>query len=290
MSWIEISFCVEAAQAEPMEQQLWDLGAWSVTYLDAEHTRGSDILEPKPGAIAIWAQTKLVGLFEATAPIDKILPQLTVSTPIHVQKLEDKIWEREWMQYFKPLCFGQALWICPSGYPLPDPQGIAVHLDPGLAFGTGTHPTTALCLDWLALHLLPQSRVLDYGCGSGILGISAKKLGAAQVIAVDYDPQAIRATLDNAGQNGLSADDLQAYLPEHCPPLAVDLILANILAGPLVELAPLLSTALLPEGTLVLSGLLETQIQAVQHAYPEISFDTPVLQEGWARLVGKKSL
>ena len=185
--------------------------------------------------------------------------------------------------------FANKLWICPSWCALPDPNAPYVLLDPGLAFGTGTHPTTALCLEWLANHLAPDQTVLDYGCGSGILGIAAKRLGARYVVCVDYDPQAIAATVDNAGQNSLFSDDLHACLPEKCPSIKAHIVIANILAKPLVNLAETLVSHLAENGTLVLSGLLSSQIDLVTQAYAEwIDFEPACLQDDWVRLVGHR--
>ena len=285
MAWVQISAYVPGNESESLCQLLTTLGAVSVTLYDAKNQE--DILEPKPGENPLWKETRVVGLFDAETNIHRITAILKSKTSVlHAEPLEDKDWVREWMQYFKPLCFGERLWICPSWCEPPDPNALSVLLDPGLAFGTGTHPTTALCLEWLATHIQPGMTVVDYGCGSGILGIVAKRLGAKSVIAVDYDPQALAATLTNAVQNGFTEADIICCLPEQCPNIQADLVIANILAGPLTSLAPRLLELLAPTGTIMLSGLLSSQIESVQAAYPNIQFESPTQQEDWVRLVG----
>lgn len=289
MAWVQISAYVPGVQSEPMGQLLTKLGAVSVTLYDAEGKE--DILEPKPGENPLWKETRVVGLFDAEKNINRILSTLKPkASALQAEPLEDKDWIREWMQYFKPLCFGERLWICPSWCEPPEPTMPYVLLDPGLAFGTGTHPTTALCLEWLAQNLTPGATVVDYGCGSGILGIVAKRLGAQSVIAVDYDPQALVATLSNAAQNGFTAEDIHTCLPENCPPAQADLVIANILAGPLTSLAPTLLNLLAPGGTIMLSGLLLSQVDAVQAAYPNILFESFTQQEDWVRLIGRDNI
>lgn len=287
MAWVQISADILGKHSKAFSQQLTDLGAVSVTLYDAAGEE--DILEPKPGENPLWKKTKVVGLFDATSDIDHILTILNKTKhliKLQADPLEDKDWVREWMQYFKPLCFGGRLWICPSWCTLPDPNALSVFLDPGLAFGTGTHPTTALCLEWIARHLTPGMTVVDYGCGSGILSIVAKRLGAKSVIAIDYDPQALLATRTNARHNGFDGDDIVCCLPDECPTIQVDLVIANILASPLISLAPVLQSLLTPGSTILLSGLVVSQIKAVQAAYPSVHFEPFTQQEGWVRLVG----
>lgn len=203
-----------------------------------------------------------------------------------VEILEDKDWEREWMENFHPMQFGQRLWICPSWRDVPDPEAVNVMLDPGLAFGTGTHPTTALCLTWLDGQELGGQTVIDYGCGSGILGIAALKLGAGRVIGVDIDPQAIEASRENAARNGVE-NGVELYLPADRPQLQADVLVANILAGPLRELASDIASLVKPGGRLALSGILATQAEEVRAAYlPWFEMDAPVEQEEWVRLSG----
>lgn len=193
------------------------------------------------------------------------------------------------MDHYHAMSFGKRLWICPSWQTPPDPKAVNLMLDPGLAFGTGTHQTTALCLQWLDGADLTGKTVLDYGCGSGVLGVAALLLGAKSVLAVDNDPQALAATRDNAGRNGC-ADRLRVRLPDLRVAIEpVDVVLANILAGPLIQLAPLLSASLKPGAYLVLAGLLEEQAKAVMAAYePVVTFLPSVSHEGWWRLVGQR--
>ena len=185
-----------------------------------------------------WAQTTIIGLFDASHDMQQVIehlqekPELKDSFNYKIEQLEDKDWEREWMENFHPIKFGERLWICPSWRDVPDPKAVNVMLDPGLAFGTGTHSTTALCLKWLESLDLTDKTVVDFGCGSGILGIAAIKLGANRVIGIDIDPQALEASLDNAQRNGVR-DQLEVYLPENQPEFKADVVVANILRAPL---------------------------------------------------------
>ena len=188
------------------------------------------------------------------------------------------------MENFKPICFGEKLWIVPSWHEPPQPNTVNILLDPGLAFGTGTHPTTALCLQWLDKADLTGKTVIDYGCGSGILAIAAALLGANKVIGVDTDPQALEATQANAQRNGVI---IETYLPQHCPTVECDLLLANILAGPLMELMPRFVELTRPDTQLVLSGILDVQADTVsQHYQTEFKMDNAVVLEEWVRLSG----
>ena len=206
-----------------------------------------------------------------------------------VEQLEDKDWEREWMENFHPMKFGERLWICPSWREIPEPDAVNVMLDPGLAFGTGTHPTTALCLEWLEGLDLSGKTVIDFGCGSGILAIAAIKLGAEKVIGIDIDPQALQASRDNAERNGV-ADQLEVFLPQNQPEgLIADVVVANILAGPLRELAPIIKGLVKPNGDLAMSGVLDTQAEDVANHYrDELHIDPIVEQSEWCRISGRK--
>ena len=275
MTFYEIEFPLAALNTETVETALTEIGASSITFVD----RGDEpVLEPLPGEIRLWSDTLVRALFQesagGTAPdlarnLDRLAtllgPQITQTA--RIKRVADRDWERVWLTDWKSMRFGRRLWVCPTAAEDPaDPQAIVVRLDPGLAFGTGTHPTTALCLQILESLPLSGRTVIDYGCGSGILGIAALKLGAAHVTAVDIDPQALLATRSNAVINGVSdridvrgvADD--SLRPAYC-------VVANILAGPLIELAPKLSAACEPGGCLLLSGLLKTQAYAVKAAY-----------------------
>jgi len=205
-----------------------------------------------------------------------------------LEPLEDKDWEREWMDNFHPMQFGERLWICPSWRDVPDPNAVNVMLDPGLAFGTGTHPTTALCLRWLDGIEMTDKTVVDFGCGSGILALAALKLGAKRVIGIDIDPQALQATKENARRNGVE-DRLDVYLPEDQPELEADVVMANILSGPLLELQSVITNYCKPGGLLVLSGILAEQVTRIEEAYAnDITLEPSAIDGEWARVSGKK--
>lgn len=281
------------AQAELLEAALASAGALAVTLSDA----GDDPqLEPPPGATPLWQAVRVTALLaddpDSRALADSIIESLGPMSliPPTLETLADRPWERAWLDDFKPTRFGRRLWVCPQGQPAPDAGAVVVDLDPGLAFGTGSHPTTALCLEWLDSASLAGRSLLDYGCGSGILAIAALKLGAERVLALDHDPQAVEATRENAERNGV-AERLTAGLPGELgrtgprPPFGI--IVANILSGPLVELAPRLLAALSPGGDLVLSGILSGQQAPILEAYREqVSFETPRVQEDWLLIHG----
>ena len=278
MPWSEISVSVTREQAPLAELVLEQQGALAVTLEDAHENAHKNygehaVLEPGPGATPLWPSVHVRGLFEAGAARDRITRALQlvpgVSRPglIRWREVGDQVWERAWMDCFQPMKFGDHLWIVPTGMEIPfDENNIEIRLDPGLAFGTGTHPTTALCLEWLDGQDVTGKRVVDYGCGSGILGIAAALKGAERVICVDNDPQALEATSDNAARNGVT-DLVQCLAPEAYSENSADFVLANILAGPLMELAPVLLGSAKPGGTIVLSGILEEQAGMVADAY-----------------------
>ncbi len=289
MSWLQLHLTVNREAAPEAEALLESLGALSVTLTDAED---EPMLEPAPGATPIWSRTRVTGLFPGDhgeealrRRVEAVLPE---KAGIALEPLEEQPWERAWMEHFRPQRFGHRLWICPTGMQVPEADAAVVDLDPGLAFGTGTHPTTALCLQWLDGASLTGKRILDYGCGSGILGIAALKLGAAEVVAVDHDPQALAATRENARRNGV-ADRIHAVPPEQAPARQADIVLANILANVLAELAPTLLSRLVRGGQLVLSGILEEQAESVSAAYgPGIDFAPAARLDGWVRLEGTR--
>ena len=295
MSWLQLTLSVEQEQAPLLEAALENAGALAVTLGDAGD---APLLEPPPGATPLWQAVRLIALFEDDAEgaaqvraLAESLAPLSLTPPL-IEPIADRAWERVWLDEFRPTRFGRRLWVCPQGQPAGDPEAVVVDLDPGLAFGTGHHPTTALCLEWLDGADLHGQTVLDYGCGSGILAIAALKLGAAAAIAVDHDPQAIQATGENAAANGV-ADRLTLCLPDelsaYADRLPVACVCANILAGPLVELAPQLLAALAPGGSLVLSGILEDQVEAVSAAYTrEVELAPVRLREGWALVSGTR--
>ena len=291
MAWIQLKVDVAEQDAQSVGDLMSGNGAQAVTFTDA---KDNPIFEPPPGELLLWPTTTVMGLFDADFDMQAVLKRMSQAKvlgpdfPHKLDQLEDKDWEREWMDNFKPMRFGNKLWICPSWCDIPDPEAVNILLDPGLAFGTGTHPTTSLCLQWLDGQDLTGKTVLDFGCGSGILGIAAIKLGAARVIGVDIDKQALEATAENARRNDCEAD-FELYLPEQQPDAPVDLVLANILAGPLRELRSLIASQCKPGASLVLSGILETQAAELNTLYQEDFFmEEPAFQDEWSRLVGVK--
>lgn len=291
MAWVQIRLNSTDQKAEQISDYLEEIGAVSVTFMDSQDT---PIFEPLPGETRLWGNTDVVALFDAETDMQQILRLLQQSQFVDadfsykIEQIEDKDWEREWMDNFHPMQFGKRLWICPSWREIPDPNAVNVMLDPGLAFGTGTHPTTALCLEWLESLDLQGKTVIDFGCGSGILAIAALKLGAASAIGIDIDPQAILASRNNAQQNGVD-DRLQLFLAEQQPEnLQSDVVVANILAGPLKELAPTISALVKPNGDLGLSGILSTQAQSVCEAYQsQFTLDPVAERDEWCRITGK---
>ena len=291
MAWIQIRLNSTDRKAEQISDYLEEIGAVSVTFMDSQDT---PIFEPLPGETRLWGNTDVVALFDAETDMAQILrllrqeKHLDENTAYKIEQIEDKDWEREWMDNFHPMRFGKRLWICPSWREVPEPDAVNVMLDPGLAFGTGTHPTTALCLEWLDSLDLRGKTVIDFGCGSGILAIAALKLGAQSAVGIDIDPQAILASRNNAEQNGV-ADRLQLFLSDEKPSeLKADVVVANILAGPLKELYPLISQLVKPHGVLGLSGILTTQAKSVCETYRQ-SFNLDAVQEReeWCRITGK---
>lgn len=291
MPWLQLSINSTRQSAEAIEDALLDAGAASVTF---EDNADEPILEPALGETPLWQQTKVTGLFDAatdTAAVIAFLEQQLEQPHINHRwsPLEDRDWEREWMKHYQPIQCGDRLWICPSWIAPPMKDAVNLLLDPGLAFGTGTHPTTFLCLQWLDTLDLSGKTVTDYGCGSGILAIATLLLGAQSVNCIDIDPQALIATRDNAQRNGLSEQQTPVFLPEHAPAEATDLVIANILAGPLVSLAPKLAELTKPGGLLCLSGLIETQAEEVMDSYAAwFDFDPPAQQDQWIRLTAVK--
>ncbi|MCF5850750.1 50S ribosomal protein L11 methyltransferase [Aeromonas veronii] len=290
MPWIQIRINATAKTADKVSNMLLGRGAQAVTFMDAKDV---PVYEPMPGETPLWGETEVMGLFDAEtdpAPTIAFFQQLFgENVGYKVEQLEDKDWVREWMDHFHPMQFGERLWICPSWRDVPNPDAVNVMLDPGLAFGTGTHPTTALCLQWLDGLDLTGKTVVDFGCGSGILGIAALKLGAARVIGIDIDPQAIQASRDNAARNGV-ADQIELYLPADQPQdVEADVVVANILAGPLRELAPLIAGHGKPGSLMALSGVLESQAPELETIYGQwFEMDPTAVKEEWCRLSGRK--
>lgn len=290
MPWIQVNTIVDEALAEPLSDALMDSGAVSVTFTE---TGEQEIFEPEIGTTPIWQRTRVLGLFDADTCVPTLLTNLQQhleQIPIddyRIEQIEDKDWIREWMDQYQPMRFGDNLWIVPSWLTPPEPNAVNLLLDPGLAFGTGTHPTTAMCLTWLDQHPPHGKTVIDYGCGSGILAIAAAKLGATQVKGTDIDPQAIIASQDNAQRNHV---DIDFALVKHFQTEPVDCLLANILAGPLKELAPEFARLVKQGGQLVLSGLLARQAAELVTHYRQFGFELDTLQtsEEWALLSGVK--
>lgn len=295
MSWIELRVTTTADYADSLGDQLILLGAHAVTFQDAGD---QPIYEPDPANTHFWQDTIVVGLFEDSLKPEPLLTYMEDQQAVGLIKhaalnnLADQDWERICLDAFKPMQFGERLWVCPSWHTPPDATAVNVMLDPGLAFGTGTHPTTALCLAWLEQQIQGAPVVMDYGCGSGILGLAALKLGARLVIAVDNDPQALEATLKNSQRNPEVASRLQTFFPPDLDGMdvSVDVLIANILAGPLVELAPRFATLTHAGSDLLLSGILPEQAESVMQAYaPWFDFKKPIMQKNeWVRLEGKR--
>lgn len=287
----KLKLTVPGTRAESVEALLLELGALSTSMEDAgDHA----LLEPLPGETPVWPEALVSGLFDDNT--ESACVTLSLCTRLGIapdavarEDVLERDWVRAWMDDFRPMRFGERVWIVPTGYEPPDPGAVNLLLDPGLAFGSGTHPTTALCLQWLDAHPPQDATVIDYGCGSGVLAIAALRLGARRCIGVDLDPQALVATRDNARRNGIPDDALPVCLPEDLNAEPADLVLANILSGPLVELAPALSRLVRPGGQLILSGLLAEQAQTVSAAYGDgFRMEHPEHRGGWVLLAGTR--
>ncbi len=291
MAWHQISVITNEQNAPKLADFFSDLGAVSVTYMDAED---EPVYEPGIGETKIWSNTQVIALYELTSE-----PALVKNLAIQkfqdaglrswlIEEIADQEWERAWMEYYHPMKFADKLWVCPTGQEQHEPGTVCLTLDPGLAFGTGTHPTTALCLEWIASHDLSGRVVIDYGCGSGILAVAALLLGAKEAHAIDIDPQAITATQSNALKNNVQ-DRIKCYLPEQFTNVEAGVVLANILAKPLIELSGQISRLVAPSGQLVLSGILHEQAESVLAAYKAtLNFKPLIQQEDWIRLDGIK--
>ena len=298
MSWLQIAVNTTKNHAETAEDCLSAAGAQTVTLTDAAD---QPILEPGPDETPVWNDVIITGLFSfednQQSLLDTIGSCLTgISFSCDVQVLEDQNWTRAWMDHFHAMQFGQRLWVCPLHIDPPEPDAVNLRLDPGLAFGTGTHPTTSLCLRWLDQNIQAdeniQDTLLDYGCGSGILAIAACMLGIDHADGVDIDPQALTATHDNAEVN-LVSEKIKTYLPDayqkQHSETQYDIVVANILSGPLAELSPALAKHTKPGGDIVLSGILREQARTVLDAYSDaFDMDEPVFEEDWVLLHGVK--
>ncbi len=290
MDWLQLHLSVPAEQVPAVEDALHVAGAVAVSFGELGDR---EVIEPGVGEMPLWDEVAIAALFEIDASREEILAilgaELGEAMPAghRWEVLEDRPWEREWLQHFEPIRCGERLWVCPHGHEVDAEDAVILRLDPGLAFGTGTHQTTALCLEWLDKHARAGTDVIDYGCGSGILGIGALLLGAARVRAVDIDPQALIATRDNANRNAIAPERLLVGEPgllDAAQP--ADVLLANILAGPLVELAPRLAALTRAGGHAVLSGVLAEQADEVCAAYaPWFGEAAIARRDEWCRIV-----
>jgi ribosomal protein L11 methyltransferase len=295
MAWLTLTVEADAQFAEALSETLLELGALSVDVLDAEADTGAEQPifgepgEPPPG---LWQHNRLTALFPSDAPVEELLQQAAHSAglsriPQHrIDTLEDDDWVRRTQSQFEPIRISERLWIVPTWHTPADPAAINIVLDPGLAFGTGSHPTTRLCLRWLDENIKGGENVLDYGCGSGILAIAALKLGAASAVGVDVDPQAVQASRDNAAANRAVA---QFFLPDDAPQRQADVVVANILTNPLKMLAPLLAGSVRSGGRIALSGILSEQAAGVANIYSQwFDLTPPIVEDGWVCLSGTR--
>lgn len=291
MAWMQLR--VSTRTPDFAEEVLSSHGAQAVSFLDGADT---PILEPGPGETPLWPETVTVGWFKDDVDLEPAKSALRETLPegaalrLESALIEDQDWVRVWLEHWPPQKFGDTLWVVPreKRHEVTDQNATILLLDPGLAFGTGTHPTTALCLEWLSRAELKGKTVLDFGCGSGILAIAALLLGAERAICVDIDPQALTATQDNARVNGVAAR-VTTQLPSDFTACGHELVLANILANPLIQLAPLLKQCLQPGAHLVMAGLLDRHADEVRAAYADhCRFDVDVTREGWTRLSAQR--
>ena len=289
-AFLELSFDLGSLDAETAEVACFESGATSVTFTD---TRDDPVLEPAPGEFRLWPATRLQALYPGDTNADDAARAIAAAlgiplASITIEPIADRVWEREWLKDFHAMRFGKRLWVAPHHETVAEPGAIIVRLDPGLAFGTGTHPTTALCLQWLDRHITPGVRIIDYGCGSGILAVAAVKLGASHAYCFDIDPQALIATRDNAAANGVTERvtvcDSAEQLPE-----GADILVANILSGPLCALAPSFARLVGSAGALVLAGLMEWQVPEVTQAH-DAWFDMRPFakRDDWVGLSGRR--
>lgn len=297
MKWLQIHITVDQAQVDFTETLLLSLGAVSVTLDDAEDQA---LLEPLPGETPLWNKVIVTGIYQQddNEQIDvdsliKFVQEQLPEAPVRFDELEDQAWERAWMDYYEPIQIAEKFWIVPEWLEAPDAEATNIKLDPGLAFGTGNHASTFLCLQWLGSIDLKDKIVVDYGCGSGILGVAALLLGAKKVYATDIDPQAVLATKQNAELNGV-LDRLFVGLPEEFnaefKSQQADVLVANILAAPLMALAPEFAKLLKADGEFALAGVIEEQVEDVSGVYQEY-FDILNIEkreENWCRISGKR--
>lgn len=292
MAWWQFSVFCDLAEIEPIEELFFSLGAISIDLADA---KDEPIYEPLPGHMPVWQTSIVTGMFDTAVNPEQLSQSISDRLPAHLQsslrrtQLKDRDWVQAYREHYFPIQCADNLWIVPGWHEPPDPDATNIILDPGLAFGTGGHPTTALCLSWLAENNLKDMTVIDYGCGSGILAIAALKLGAKHVIGVDIDPQALDASRRNADRNNITSGRLVLHLPDQFESLKANLVIANILAGPLVTLADRLAEMVIADGKILLSGILEQQKDEIQSAYqPFFNLHPPTASEGWVRITGTR--
>jgi ribosomal protein L11 methyltransferase len=289
---LALTLALEGLDPERVEEACLEFGAVAVSYTDL---RDDAILEPAPGEFRLWPHSKLQALFPFDTSVEELIAGLShvlrvEPSQLQVETLADKVWEREWLRDFHPMCFGRRLWVAPHHAHVHTPGAIIVRLDPGLAFGTGTHATTAMCLSWLDEHVSEGQLAIDYGCGSGVLAVAAVRLGARAAYAFDIDPQALTATRDNSVANAVDARVHVVERDEDLP-VGADLLLANILCGPLCELAPRFAALLRPGGKIVLAGLLSSQADEVIRAHsPWFRVESFASRDGWTALSGTRLL
>ena len=290
--WQQLKIQLHSEDTSYFEQILFDSDAISISYLDAED---QPVFQEEPGSTPLWDNTFLLCLFNTKTDLGSLLNKLRCNTKVlnnkslNIELIEDQDWERSWMKDFEPIQFGEKLWICPSWLSPPEPNAVNIKLDPGLAFGTGNHATTSLCLRWLDQADVRGSEVIDYGCGSGVLSIASALLGAVKVHSVDNDPQAISATIDNSRRNKVPGDVLTTYLPEAVPPVHADILIANILERPLIDLSEKFAELVKKGGYITLSGLLEEQIPSLLSCYNRwFDMEVPQVEQGWVLLCGTR--
>jgi ribosomal protein L11 methyltransferase len=287
---LALTLALEGLDAERVEEACLECGALAVSYTDL---RDDPILEPAPGEFRLWPHSRLQALFPFDTSPEELIAGLSQVLRIEparftLETLADRVWEREWLRDFHPMCFGQRLWVAPHHAHVHTRDAIIVRLDPGLAFGTGTHATTAMCLAWLDQNAAEGQVAIDYGCGSGVLAVAAVKLGAREAHAFDIDPQALTATRDNAIANGVE-DRVHVVDADPGLPAGADILLANILCGPLCELAPRFAALTRAGGKIVLAGLLNAQADEVTRAHaPWFDIAPFASRDGWTALTGSR--
>lgn len=294
MPWLQVRIPTLPEHTETLEDTLLLAGCQAVTLLDTDN---QPVFEPIRGTTPLWEHTTVQGLFDQdtdakylVSVIEQVIKDENLKTgSVVTEILEDKDWEREWMDKFQPIQCGDRLWIVPSWQEAPNPEAINLKLDPGLAFGTGTHPTTFLCLNWLDSNIKGGETVLDFGCGSGILGLGALLLGAEKMDGIDIDPQAMTATTNNAQLNGIPKESYRVTTETEDLDQDYDRVVANILAGTLIDLKKLICAKVKPQGEIVLSGILSHQAEEVREAYSDvIVFEADQIKDGWVALSGRR--